>query len=129
MKLVVSQKSEKPIYEQLYEQIAAGILSGVLPSDFCLPSIRKIACELGISVITVKNAYERLENEGYIYTRAGKGCFVGAHPKETLDKRRYDYAESSLAAAVCYCKSLGLSEEETVELVRGIYCRSEKKEP
>ena len=68
MKLIVSQKSEAPIYEQLYEQIAVATLSGELRPDEALPSIRHVANELGVSVITVKKAYELLELDGYIYT-------------------------------------------------------------
>lgn len=78
MDIVLSNTSLTPLYIQIYDQILAQILTGVLPPDYCLPSIRAIARELSISVITVKNAYELLEQNGYIYTLAGKGCFVSS---------------------------------------------------
>lgn len=120
MKLVISPKSEKPIYEQVYDRIAAGVLSGELAPDTMLPSIRGIATELGISVITVKNAYDALEKDGYIYTRAGKGCFVRSGTADSLLKKRECEGEKSLSAAVAYCRSLGLSDEEIAALTRKI---------
>lgn len=120
MKLVISPKSEKPIYEQVYDRIAASVLSGELAPDTMLPSIRGIATELGISVITVKNAYDALEKDGYIYTRAGKGCFVSAGTADSLLKKREREGEKSLSAAVAYCRSLGFSDTEIAELTRKI---------
>lgn len=91
MKLVILNKSEKPIYEQLYEQISSQIMNGELPANYCLPSIRALAAELGISIITVKKALEMLEFNEFIYTRAGKGCFVSDHaPKRLEDKKTRD---------------------------------------
>ncbi len=120
MKLVISPKSEKPIYEQVYDRIAAGVLSGELAPDAMLPSIRGIATELGISVITVKNAYDALEKDGYIYTRAGKGCFICPETPASLGEKRVRECEKSLAAAVGYCRSLGLTDEEIAVLTRKI---------
>lgn len=120
MKLVISPKSEKPIYEQVYDQIAAGVLSGELAPNATLPSIRGIATELGISVITVKNAYDALEKDGYIYTRAGKGCFVSPETSASLGEKRLREGEKSLFGAIGYCRSLGLSADEIAELTRKI---------
>lgn len=120
MNLVVNNKSEKPIYEQLYEQISSQILNGDLPADFCLPSIRTIALELGISVITVKKAYEVLESNGFIYTRAGKGCFVEAH-KRPLGEIRMQLAEKKLEADFPYYRNLNITQEEMHELVTRLY--------
>ena len=72
----ISNTSDKPIYQQLFEQISSMILNGELKSDFNLPSIRTAAKELRISVITVKKAWEELERSGLIYPVAGKGCFI-----------------------------------------------------
>lgn len=120
MKLVISPKSEKPIYEQVYDRIAAGVLSGELAPDTMLPSIRGIATELSISVITVKNAYDALEKDGYIYTRAGKGCFISPGTVDSLREKRDREGEKSLSAAVAYCRSLGLSDAEIVALTQKI---------
>jgi len=88
MKLVVSESAEIPIYRQVYEQISGQILRGELPRDFVLPGIRTIAKELRISVITIKRAWEELERDGFIYTLAGKGCFVAPlHAGELTGKR------------------------------------------
>ena len=115
MKLVISPKSERPIYEQVYNQIATGILSGELAPDSTLPSIRGIAAELGISVITVKSAYDALEKDGYIYTRAGKGCFVSPETPSSLMDRRLVEGEKALSA-VDYCRALGLGANEIARL-------------
>lgn len=120
MDLVVNNKSEKPIYFQLYEQISAQILTGDLPADFCLPSIRAVALELGISVITVKKAYEVLEADGFIYTRAGKGCFVEAH-KRPLGEIRLQLAEKKLQADFPYYRNLNITQEEMHELITRLY--------
>ena len=120
MKLVISPKSEKPIYEQVYDRIASGILSGELAADVMLPSIRGIATELGISVITVKNAYDALENDGYIYTRAGKGCFVSPKTHDSLVEKRTREGKKSLSDSIAYCRSLGLADEEIADLTRKI---------
>lgn len=116
LKLVISPKSERPIYEQVYNQIATGILSGELAPDSTLPSIRGIAAELGISVITVKSAYDALEKDGYIYTRAGKGCFVSPKTPSSLMDRRLVEGEKALSAAVDYCRALGLGANEIARL-------------
>lgn len=112
MKLVVSQKSDKPIYEQIYEQIAVGILSGAILPLTMLPSIRGIAAELGISVITVKSAYELLERDGYIYTEAGRGCFVSRIEPSLLEHKRDAAAIKKFREAVDYARSIGLNDEE-----------------
>lgn len=126
MNLAVNNKSEKPIYEQLYEQISNQILNGDLPADYCLPSIRTVAVELGISVITVKKAYEVLEANGFIYTRAGKGCFVESH-KRPLGEIRLQLAEKKLQADFLYYKNLNITEKEMHKLVTIIYSKNKSK--
>lgn len=121
MQLHVSDKSNQPIYEQLYEQITAQIMAGELPADFCLPSIRVVAKELGVSVITVKKAWELLEWNGFIYTRAGKGCFVAAQSDAHWADKSRALAEQKLAEQLPYYKSLQLSAEELIELIRKLY--------
>ena len=121
MFLHISDKSDIPIYEQLYEQISGQILRGELAADFCLPSIRTVAKELGISVITVKNAYELLERDKFIYTRAGKGCFVAEHAPENLEQKRIKIAEEKLKTDIAYYKNLQISSEELIELIKKLY--------
>lgn len=118
LEIVILTKSEKPIYEQIYDQIAAQILSGVLSADDCLPSIRTLAKELEISVITVKKAWERLEADDFIYTRAGKGCFVSAHPTAKLIDIKTELAQKQLEKDLPFYKNLGITKEELIELIR-----------
>ena len=116
MDVVINPKSGTPIYEQIYRQISVQILNGELKADECLPSIRTVARELGISIITVKSAYEQLEREGYIYTQAGRGCFVRPHPAGGLADRKFSLAEEKLRRAIEECAALGLSPDETAGL-------------
>ena len=106
--LKVSLKSNIPIYEQIYDQIAAQILNGKLKPDEILPSIRNVASELSISVITVKNAWEQLAANGFIYTVAGKGCFV-AHVDDKLAERKLSIAAERLKNDLEYYRGLGIS--------------------
>ena len=121
MDIVISNISGDPIYQQIFEQISAQILNGVLPSDTCLPPIRTVAKELRISVITVKRAWEELEHAGLIYTMAGKGCFVSALQPNTLDEKRSQLAGEKLAKDMEYYKTLGLSLEEIVAMIKKDY--------
>lgn len=124
MNIVVNSKSDKPIYEQLYEQISNQILNGDLPADFCLPSIRTVAVELGISVITVKKAYEVLETNGFIYTRAGKGCFVAQH-NQPLEEIRLQLAEKKLQSDFEYYRNLNITQEEMHQLIARLYDKTQ----
>lgn len=119
MKLVVQQRSEVTIYEQLYSQIVNQILNGSLTADECLPSIRVVSKELQISVIPVKTAYEMLERDGYIYTVQGKGCFVKY--QACIDERKKKIAESKVDELVALANELGLSYEEIVSLIKKNY--------
>ncbi|MFA5006117.1 MAG: GntR family transcriptional regulator [Candidatus Izemoplasmatales bacterium] len=120
MNLVVAVKSEVPIYEQLHDQVAAQIVNGELAADTALPSIRAVAVELGVSVITIKKAWERLEDEGFIVTWAGKGCYVRGHAGPETD-RREEIARKRLATELPYYVQLGIGVEEYLELVRSAY--------
>lgn len=120
MDIVISGASDKPIYQQLFDQISAQIIKGKLEQGEGLPPIRTIAKELRISVITVKKAWEELERQGFIYTMAGKGCFVAPQPGE-LTVKRGELAEDKLKKDIAYYKSLGYSLEELQELVKRYY--------
>lgn len=116
MDIVINVKSGTPIYEQIFRQLSAQILNGELNADECLPSIRTVARELGISIITVKSAYEQLEHNGYIYTQAGKGCFVCPQSSSRLIDKKFSLAEQKLQSAIEECSALGLSPDETAGL-------------
>lgn len=116
MKLIAQQRSETPLYLQLYNQIVTQILNGSIAANECLPSIRFVARDLEISVIPVKTAYELLEKEGYIYTIPAKGCFA-ADLKQKLADRKTELAKSKIEEAVKYCIELNLTKEDVMEIV------------
>ncbi len=118
MNLVINPTSEDPIYKQIYDQISSQIIRGELPSEYCLPPIRTVAKELRISVITIKRAWEELEHDGFIYTMAGKGCFVAPLPREELANKRDTLAAEKMLKDIEYYKSLGLSLDEVQELLK-----------
>ncbi len=120
MKLVVLPKSETPLYIQLHDQIVSQIVTNTIAENECLPSIRFVARELQISVIPVKSAYELLEQEGYIYTIPGKGCFVS----QVNDQHKLVLAKEKLQDSIGYCKNLGLDEKEILEIVKNC-CKNE----
>lgn len=121
MNIVISNTSGDPIYQQIFDQISAQIIKGELPSDFCLPPIRTVAKELRISVITVKRAWEELERAGLIYAMAGKGCFVAPLQPQALDDKRSALANEKLAKDLEYYKTLGLSLDEIVAMIKHNY--------
>lgn len=121
MDVVISETSGQPIYRQIYEQICAQIVKGALKSGDCLPPIRMVAKELRISVITVKKAWEELEHSGFIYTMAGKGCFVAPLPDSGLDGKRDELIRERLQKELAYYRSLGVSKRELVAFVERWY--------
>ena len=129
MDIVISETSGQPIYQQIYEQICAQILKGGLVSGECLPPIRTVAKELRISVITVKKAWEELESRGFIYTMAGKGCFVADLPPRELDSKREGLIRSRMEKDAAYYRAMGLSEEAAVRMLRDCFRGDAKKGP
>lgn len=126
MKIIISNSSNSPIYEQIAEQIKNQILTGELSAGDLLPSIRSLAKELQISVITTKRAYEELEREGFIETVGGKGSFVSSQNRELLREKRLKMLEEKLEEAVEDAKMLGLSLEEIQEMLELIYEEGKK---
>lgn len=118
MNLFIDNKSGAPIYEQLYHQIKNQILSGALQTDEALPSIRGLARDLRISVITTKRAYDELEKEGFIYTIAAKGCFVAPKNVELLREETLKNIENHIDQIVRLSQSVGLSEQEVLDMVK-----------
>jgi GntR family transcriptional regulator len=125
MRILISNASPDPIYEQIVQQIRAQILSSDLSEGDLLPSIRKLAKDLQISVITTKRAYEELEREGFINTVGGKGSFVAAQNPEFLREKRMKAVEEKLADAVDQAQLLGVSPDQLVEMLRLLYDEDE----
>jgi len=121
LKIIISNSSPDPIYEQVSKQIKAQIISGELAEGDALPSIRKLAMELQISVITTKRAYEDLQKEGFIDTVSGKGCFVAMQNKELLREKKMKTVEDLLSDAVTEAKKLGISFKEIKEMLELLY--------
>lgn len=118
MNLFIDNKSGAPIYEQLYTQIKNQILSGELQPEEAMPSIRGLARDLRISVITTKRAYDELEKESFIYTIAAKGCFVAPKNVELLREETLKNIENHIDQIVRLSQSVGLSEQEVLDMVK-----------
>ena len=121
MEIHISNSSGIPIYEQLVTQIKNLILNGALQDGEALPSMRLLAKELRISVITTKRAYEELEREGFLCTVVGKGSFVAAKNPDLLREQQRRIVEDSLAKAVESAKNYGFSLEELQESLLILY--------
>lgn len=115
MKIIVSNRSGMPIYEQIKEQIKAAIFSGELREDDTLPSIRQLARDLKISVITTTRAYSDLEQEGFIVNVQGKGCFVLPRNTELARENAMHKMEDSLSAAIIAAKAENITKDEVIE--------------
>ncbi len=118
MTVLIDNKSSLPIYDQIYSQIKAQIISGELQEHKALPSIRNLAKDLRISVITTKRAYDELEKEGFIYTIAAKGCFVAPKNVELLREETLKNIENHIDQIVRLSQSVGLNEQEILDMVR-----------
>lgn len=121
MKILLSNSSSEPIYEQIARQVRAQIIAGELEEGGLLPSIRALARDLQISVITTKRAYEELEKEGLIDTVGGKGTFVAAQNPEFLREKRMKVVEEKLLAAVAEARLLGVGPDELGDMLRLLY--------
>lgn len=118
MNINISNTSDKPIYQQLFDQISSQILRGELDGDFALPPIRTAAKELRVSVITVKKAWEELERNGFIYTMVGRGCFVADLSKKEKQQKMNNIIVSKLKKDLEYYTDMGLTLEEIIEFIR-----------
>jgi len=119
--IIISNTSDKPIYQQLFEQISAQIIKGELQNNQGLPPIRTVAKELRISIITVKKAWEELEREGLIYSVVGRGCFVGELSKDDLVDIRDVMIEDKMSKDIMYYKELGLTMDEIIIKIKRLY--------
>jgi GntR family transcriptional regulator len=121
MKILISNSLNTPIYEQISSQIKNQIISGELKEGDALPSIRNLARELQISVITTKRAYEILTEEGFINSITGKGSFVASQNQELLREKKMKVVEENLLLAVENAKLLGIKEAEVYEMLKLLY--------
>ena len=121
MDIIISNSSGVPIYEQIVRQVKGLILSGELPEGEALPSMRLLARDLRISVITTKRAYEELERDGFLDNVPGKGCFVAPQNRELLREAQLRRVEDVLAQAVDEARKGGFSLSELQELLTLLY--------
>lgn len=121
MDIIISNTSSQPIYDQIYTQIKAMILNGTLKEGEALPSMRFLAKELRISVITTKRAYEELERDGFIETITGKGSFVGKTNLELIKEEHLKAVEEHLNHAIAEARLAGLPLCELHELLTMLY--------
>lgn len=121
IKLSILNTSETPIYKQLYDQIASQVIRGELTGGYCLPPIRQLAAQLGISVISIKRAWDDLERDGYISTMVGRGCFVAQLSTEERAAMRDALALEQLQKSAAVYRALGMSTEDILRLVRTNY--------
>lgn len=118
MDILISNSCGSPIYQQIYDQIKAAILSGELREGDMLPSIRALAKDLRISVITTKRAYEELEQGGYIYTAAGKGCFVSQKSSGMVYEEHLKKIEEHMGEIARLAEASGITEGQLIEMYR-----------
>lgn len=125
MNIFIDNKSGLPIYDQIYSQIKSQIISGALKENDPLPSIRNLAKDLHISVITTKRAYDELEKEGFIYMVAGKGCFVSKKNVELLREENLRQIEEHL---LCVAKLAVLSNVSRQEIIQMLDILTQEEE-
>ena len=117
MQLLIDNKNGMPIYDQIFSQIKGQIIAGALAEEDALPSIRSLAKDLKISVITTKRAYEELEKEGFIYSVPGKGFYVAQKNTELLREHRLREIEEHLTAAMELAVPVGLTRDDVKEMM------------
>ena len=120
MNIFISNTSGQPIYEQIYTQIKNEIIAGRLKEGEMLPSIRSLAKDLRISVITTKRAYDELEKDGFIYSVAAKGCFVAEKNTELLKEEYLKQIEEYMQKIAALAAVCGLNHEELAEMFRAL---------
>ena len=121
MNIIISNISKDPIYEQITKQIKDNIIKGSISEGELLPSIRNLARELKISVITTKRAYEELEREGFIETVPGKGSYVSSQNKDLLREKKIKSIEDKLMEAIEESKIIDLTKKDLEEMLDILY--------
>ncbi len=118
MDIIISNASNQPIYEQIYSQIKNSIVSGKVSKGDILPSIRVLAKDLRISVITTKRAYDELEKDGYIYTVPAKGCFIAERNIEVIREEHLKKIEDYLQKISGLASACNITNDELIEMLR-----------
>lgn len=118
MKIIISNTSGIPIYEQIKEQIKSAILSGEIEENELLPSLRQLARDLKISVLTTTRAYNELEQEGFVTNVQGKGCYVMGRGSELIREQFLRDIEDNLTAAIKSARRAGVSESELINMLK-----------
>ena len=126
MKLVISNSSSVPIYEQIKNSIIEQIMSGELEENEALPSIRSLAQDIKISVMTIKKSYDELEKEGYIVSRQGKGTFVAPKNMELLKEQKQKEIETYLSKIIDISHCYQIPKDEILDLFEFMYGSEEK---
>lgn len=121
MRVIISNSSDQPIYEQVYSQIKSMIIKGEIDVGEKLPSIRGLARDLQVSVITTKRAYDELEKESFIETVQGKGSFVAMQNKELMKERKLKIIEDKLTEVVKESKILGVKHSEIEAMLKILF--------
>ena len=117
MHIILNHSSMIPIYEQIVDQVKNQIIGGAISENEALPSVRALSAELKISALTVKKAYDRLEEEGFVVTVHGKGTFVAATDRELAVEARRKAVEDDFANAIEKARSVGMTEAEIRDIV------------
>ena len=121
MEIIVSNKASKPLYEQIASQIKAAIMSGELSAGEPIPSMRALAKSLHISVLTVQKAYETLQDEGFIETTAGKGCYVSAQNQFFYLEKQQKKIEEKFVEAIDLARTSGIKLDKLINLLTLLY--------
>ncbi len=117
MDILITPTSDLPIYRQIEESIKTEILNGKIEQNTLLPSIRQLACDLNVSVITVKKAYEDLEHDGFIYSFPGKGFYISEMSDEQIKIIKKKITENTIMKQIDYLKSLGVNNDEILSII------------
>lgn len=121
MEIVVSNKASSPLYEQIATQIKAAIMSGELKAGEAIPSVRALAKSLHISILTVQKAYATLQDDGFIETTAGKGCYVSAQNQDFYLEEQQKKIEEKFSEAVGIARTSGINLDKLISLLTLLY--------
>ena len=121
LEIIISNKISKPLYEQIASQIKAAIMSGELSAGDPIPSMRALAKSLHISVITVQKAYETLQDEGFIETTAGKGCYVSVQNQDFYLEEQQKKIEEKFVEAIDLARTSGIKLDQLINLLTLLY--------
>lgn len=121
LNIVISNTSEKPLYEQIKEQIKSAILKGDLKNGELLPSIRNFSTDLKVSILTIRRVYDELEKDGFVSSQAGKGTFVLAGNKDLIEDTKRVIIEEKMIEMVNLSRSLGISLQDLHDMLDIVY--------